>query len=185
MMLKRGHNLIVACQDDFLVIGASFRECEKALSALQSLLCDLGFEINKKKTVNPTKCFCYGDIFYTNWKQDYPEISDLHINYKEATIAALSVLHWGHLFSNQTIVIYTDNTCKAAIINKCSCRNVSVMHLLRSMFWLSAKYNFVVKAKYIPGSTNVVADAISRLQEDGRLLQVESLVNSFTTTSFK
>ena len=168
MILKRGHNLIVACQDDFLVIGASFRECEKALSALQSLLCDLGFEINKKKTVNPTKCFCYGDI-----------------NYKEATIAALSVLRWGHLFSNQTIVIYTDNTCKAAIINKCSCRNVSVMHLLRSMFWLSAKYNFVVKAKYIPGSTNVVADAISRLHEDGRLLQVESLVNSFTTTSFK
>ena len=56
MMLKRGHNLIVAYQDDFLVIGASFRECEKALIALQSLLCDLGFEINKEKMVNPTKC---------------------------------------------------------------------------------------------------------------------------------
>ena len=24
--------------------------------------------------------FCYGDIFYTNLKQDYPETSDLHIN---------------------------------------------------------------------------------------------------------
>ena len=114
--------------------------------------------------------FCYGDIFYTNWKQDYPEISDLHINNKEATIAALSVLRWGHLFSNHTIVIHTDNTYTAAIINKCSCRNVSVMHLLRSMFWLSAKYNFVVKAKNIPGSTNVVADAISRLHEDGSFI---------------
>ena len=59
MMLKRGHNLIVAYQDDFLVIGASFRECEKALIALQSLLCDLGFEINKEKTVNPTKCLTF------------------------------------------------------------------------------------------------------------------------------
>ena len=73
MMLKRGHNLIVAYQDDFLVIGVSFRECEKALIALQSLLCDLGFEINKKKTVTPTKCLTFLGIQFNTLTCELPE----------------------------------------------------------------------------------------------------------------
>ena len=47
------------------------------------------------------------------------------------------------------------------------------------MFWVSAIYNFVVKARFLAGRFNVVADCISRLHEPGRLLQLESHINEW------
>ena len=37
-----------------------------------------------------------GDFCYIYWEHDFPKIAKLHINYKEAAVAALSVLRWGH-----------------------------------------------------------------------------------------
>ena len=51
------------------------------------------------------------------------------------------------------------------------------MLLLGEMFWVSAIHNFVVKARFLAGRFNVVADCISRLHEPGRLLQLESHIN--------
>ena len=36
------------------------------------------------------------------------------------------------------------------------------MHLLRSMFFVAAKFNFWFKAVHVPGSLNYAANAISR-----------------------
>ena len=39
------------------------------------------------------------------------------------------------------------------------------MNSLRNVFWMSAIYNFRLKAVYYPGKFNTVADSISRLHE--------------------
>ena len=39
------------------------------------------------------------------------------------------------------------------------------MSNLRELFWLSAQFNFSVKAIHIPGIINILPDAISRLHE--------------------
>ena len=123
--------------------------------------------------------FCEGDFVYVNWEKDYPSMKDMHINYKEAAMAALSVIKWGPSFRNKTIILYTDNTTAACVINKCSAKNKTLMLLLREMFWVSAIYNFVVKARFLAGRFNVVADCISRLHEPGRLLHLESHINEW------
>jgi hypothetical protein len=123
--------------------------------------------------------FCNGDILYTVWEADYPEIADSCINYKETMIATLAMLRWGHMFKNRKIILYTDNQCAANIINKCSCKNNVLMKYMQDMFWTATKYNFAVKAIYMPGQFQIMADAISRLHEHVGLLHVQTLVNNW------
>ena len=55
MMANRGFHVIVVYLDDFLVIGATRSECERAYQILLALLQDLGFTISEHKLVPPTQ----------------------------------------------------------------------------------------------------------------------------------
>ena len=128
--------------------------------------------------------FSRGNFLYVNWELDAPNFANLHINYKESAMAALSVLRWAPLLRNKTVYVYSDNQCAVSLINKCSSKCGELMSVLRQMFWASAIYNFHVKAKYLPGELNVIADTISRLHENGRLLQTEAIVNEWYLCHF-
>ena len=123
--------------------------------------------------------FYNGDFFYTAWEGDYPDTADMCINYKEAMIAVLALIRWGHLFKNKYVFLYTDNQCAATVLNKCSCKNNVLMQYMRDMFWVSVKHNFVVKVFYMPGCLQTIPDRISRLQENGGLLKVEKIINNW------
>ena len=76
----------------------------------------------------------------------------------------------GHLcVEKKRIIIYSDNTITMAAINKASSRNSRIMKYLRSLFWLSAFYNFHLTARYLPGTLNIVADRAFRLHLPGYL----------------
>ena len=38
--------------------------------------------------------FCEHDFVYVNWEKDYPSMKNMHINYKKAAMAALSIIKW-------------------------------------------------------------------------------------------
>jgi hypothetical protein len=40
------------------------------------------------------------------------------------------------------------------------------MSLLRYLFLTSMQYNFLIRCKHVPGTSNGIADAISRFQVD-------------------
>ena len=67
-------------------------------------------------------------------------------------------------------MICSDNQAAAAMINKGTTSNTVVMKALRRLFWLSALFNFRIVARYIPGKSNGVADAFSRLHSSSHLL---------------
>jgi hypothetical protein len=119
-----------------------------------------------------------GDFFYVNWQTDHPDIANLPINYKETVTAALAVIRWGHLCKNRIVHLFIDNQCAVSLMNKCAAKSAVVMSILRKMFWLSVKFNFVVKAFYVPGECNEFADAVSRLHEQGQVLRFEALWNN-------
>ena len=60
------------------------------------------------------------------------------------------------------IRFHTDNEAVAAVLKSGSSRCTNVISLLRQLFFICAKGNFMVTTRHIPGTTNILADALSR-----------------------
>ena len=103
--------------------------------------------------------------FYSYLPVDFPWSTHLHINYKEAICVVLAALYWAPYWRNKFVVVWCDNTAAVAMLNKGSIKHPVMMVFLRMLFWLSATYNFRLKAYHIPGVANVEADHVSRLHE--------------------
>ena len=103
------------------------------------------------------------DWFYSNLLVDAPELSGLHITYKEALCVVFSAERWAGSFKNKVVHVYCDNQAAVAMINKGTTKNPIMMTYLRRLFWCSAMYNFRLRAFHITGKLNVLADHISRL----------------------
>ncbi|MCK5872999.1 MAG: hypothetical protein KAG26_09245, partial [Methylococcales bacterium] len=106
-----------------------------------------------------------GDWVYTNWRQQWPEVASLHINFKEVLALEPAVTRWAPLWAGKKVFVHSDNQAAVAIINRGSCKNPLVMQSLRRVFWASAVFNFRLRAVYYPGDRNFLADAVSRLHE--------------------
>ena len=76
----------------------------------------------------------------------------------------LSLFLWGHEMQNRCVLFFTDNEALVHIINKQSCRDKRLMSFVRKLVLICLRNNIVFKAKHVPGSRNVLADALSRLQ---------------------
>ena len=120
--------------------------------------------------------FFAGDWQYSVWKYDWPEASNLHINYKETLSVVLAARRWGSMWQNSSVCVHTDNSVTKAVINKGRSRNPLVMEALRELFWISEQYNFNICAIHVPGKVNMLPDSISRLHEKHQLDRFNSLM---------
>ena len=94
-----------------------------------------------------------------------PAIQDSHINVKELAAVVLAAQRWGTLWANKHVVVLSDNSTTVARINRGSSLSVLLIKYLRHIFWLSAVFNFCLKAVHVLGEDNVLADRIYRLHE--------------------
>jgi hypothetical protein len=74
----------------------------------------------------------------------------------------LAAAVWGRRWSGRTVVVCCDNSAVVDTLNKGCCRDPEVMHLVRCLAFLKARFQFSVTASHIEGSRNVLADALSR-----------------------
>lgn len=102
--------------------------------------------------------FYQGDFIYAPLTET---TAVLPINYLEVLSLELAAFKWAHLWANKKVTVHCDNVTACTIINKFTCRNPTVMHSLRCVFWLSALYNFRLKAFYYSGPQNTLADRVS------------------------
>jgi len=100
---------------------------------------------------------------YVNWALDYPALCSLHINYKETFTIVLAAHRWAPFWSGYQVVVKSDSPVAAAILKKGSTYCPVIMDWIRSLFWLKEYYNFSLLVKRIPGTTNTLADSVSRL----------------------
>ena len=93
------------------------------------------------------------------------------IQYKELFAVLAACFTWGHHWPRHRIRFHCDNSAVVACLASGTCKSPPVMSLLRRLFLVCAKYNFTVAAQHLPGSSNTIADALSRfrLQEFRRL----------------
>ena len=110
-----------------------------------------------------------GDWFYSNFLVDHKDLYRLHINYKEAICVVLAAIRWASFWRNKTIHVFCDNTAAVAMLNKGTTKNPVMMQFLRQLFWLSATFNFRIKAFHVPGRENILADDISRIHDADHL----------------
>lgn len=110
------------------------------------------------------------DWAYFEWDKDLPQWSSKHINVKETLAIILAAYRWAPQWENKSIIVFTDNMTARAAINKGRSQDGVISGHIRALYWIAHYYNFSIKCEHIKGSSNLHADAISRLSEKGHLM---------------
>ena len=87
---------------------------------------------------------------------------DSHISAKEMIPVVIAAMVWGKTWQGLSICFHSDNTAVVALLNSGSVRDDSLMHLMRCLSFVAAKFNFIFSSTHIRGLDNVLADALSR-----------------------
>ena len=86
----------------------------------------------------------------------------LHIAANELLPVVLSAALWGGSWTGSSILFRSDNQTVIFDLEHRSSSDAHMAHLLRTLFFFEAKYQFSVRAEHIPGKDNKAADALSR-----------------------
>lgn len=125
----------------------------------------------------------YGGLYNTRWFfGSFPDSwKDLNIMTLEFYPIIIALELWGSLWSNHSILFFTDNEALVSVINKQTSRDNQVMKMVRHMVLCCLKFNILFKSKHIPGKRNVLADCLSRLQVQ-HFKKLAPQVNKLPTT---
>ena len=104
----------------------------------------------------------YGDRWFSAALPPHLRAKPIHVLELLAIFAA--VLLWGPAWRDHHVVFHTDNLAITQVWQSGSSRDPDVMRLVRRLFFFAAQHNVALSFHHIPGSTNVLADLLSRLQ---------------------
>ena len=105
---------------------------------------------------------------HEHWKNiDVPDCSNT--NFLELVPIKLALDRYASLWSDEHVVVFTDNTQVLCMINKGISANDDCMSYIREMFWTTALNNIYLTARHIPGHLNFLPDLLSRVQDDNSL----------------
>ena len=109
----------------------------------------------------------FAAVFGGRWIQGHfpEEWSSVNIAVKELLPIVLSVQLWGHQIQNTKILFMSDNQSVVFMINKKTSKDPMLMDLLRKLVVATMMNNIEFQAKHIPGKHNVIADLLSRFQD--------------------
>lgn len=91
-----------------------------------------------------------------------PSTCELHITYKELFPIVVATAIWGQCWVDKVLLCQCDNEAVVSCLNTGTCRDKSVMSLLRVLYFITAKYNILLSAVHLAGKCNSIADALSR-----------------------
>lgn len=93
------------------------------------------------------------------WEESWSEVN---IATKELVPIILAVGTWGSSWRNAHVLFRSDNMAVVQVLRAKTSKDASMMHLLRCLHFLCAKFDIRVSATHIPGVDNIPADALSR-----------------------
>ncbi len=91
-----------------------------------------------------------------------PDIRDTQIAGKELFPIIIAAAVWGRDWSGKVVRFNCDNEAVVEVIKSGSTKDNFLSHLLRCLFFIEAKFQFVATAAHVPGVQNTLADALSR-----------------------
>ena len=118
-----------------------------------------------------------GAVWGSRWLQlrwDTLPIASAAIAAKEFFPIIVAAVVWGRFWRGSTVCCYCDNVAVVEVLNRQAAKEELLCHQLRSLFFISAKFDFDIVARHTPGVDNVAADALSRNMMSTFRLQVPS-----------
>lgn len=97
------------------------------------------------------------------------DTSSANINVLELIPVWLSLIRCASKWRDLHVLCLTDNSSVMSMINKGHSSNDMCMILLRDMFWRCAVNNIHLTSRHISGTSNVIADSLSRVKFTGDL----------------
>ena len=99
-----------------------------------------------------------------NWFQfEWPDTArHHHIAFKELFAIPLACATWGRRWHGARVLCWCDNQAAVGAVTGRSCRDPTLMHLLRCLFFIEAHCQFELVSGHIPGRDNGLADDLSR-----------------------
>jgi hypothetical protein len=98
------------------------------------------------------------------WSARHQHLISSHrqIQWAEMFAALAAVLVYSPFVRNSSVLLLMDNSSDVGAINRQSSRSKSVCVLVRALFDLSFRCHFALRAQHISGTSNVLADFLSR-----------------------
>ena len=91
---------------------------------------------------------------------------NLSSNYRELLTAILSLERWGPQLGGRRVLIRTDNTTTASVVNTGDTASPLLIPLARRLFEVVKKFDLKLAARHIPGLKNGLSDGLSRRRYD-------------------
>ena len=107
------------------------------------------------------ECGAFWDAHWFQFQWIAP-IDGMHITIKEMLPIVFAAAVWGHQLQNKSILCRCDNEAAVHIFNSGTSKAPEASALLRCLHFIAARYNLIVSAAHLPGSQNLLADALSR-----------------------
>ena len=106
-----------------------------------------------------------GAWFNGKWlKHQELTASGISIAWQEMYAIVAAAATWSPELQCKKIVFNTDNMSIMQAWKRRSSRDHKLMTLIRQLYLIAARGNFMIKLVHIPGKTNEIADALSRFQ---------------------
>ena len=86
----------------------------------------------------------------------------MNIATKELFPIVVAAALWSPTWQGKQVLFRTDNQAVVAALALYSAHDPPLVHLLRSLFFIEAHFDFEHKVVHIPGEKNRIADALSR-----------------------
>ena len=105
-----------------------------------------------------------GKYFHVKWS-DFSNLNSPSIELLEMLPIFAAVSVWAESFRNKRIIFHCDNLPCVQAWARLASRNAAVMSLIRQMIMIAATHNFAINILHVAGTSNEIADALSRFQK--------------------
>ncbi|XP_041464356.1 uncharacterized protein LOC121415240 [Lytechinus variegatus] len=110
----------------------------------------------------------FGIFFQNKWAQGRWPAAILDAGFSIAFLELFPIVAgirlWGARLANNRVLFWSDNQTVVHVVNSQTSKCKHIMKLVRILVGLCLKYNILFRARYVPGSSNEIADSLSRFQ---------------------
>ena len=106
----------------------------------------------------------YGGIYgKQNFRGRFPKcVQSTNIAILEMWAVMIGVKFWAESLRGKYFWIQVDNEAVASVLNSGAAKDIELQNALREIAFMAAKFQFVIKARHIPGVLNRIPDWLSQ-----------------------